>query len=189
MRHRLDRYLTNDALTKGLLERVPVSGLVVEPCAASGEMAAVLRRHPTVLDVVTNDIDPTLPNLDFVSDARLPGAAIWQENLRPHWVITNPPFSSAMDILQHSFDQCRVGVAFLLRVTFFEPVAARAEWLKCHEDQMRYYLVLGSPRPSFTADGKTDSATVAWVVWQKDFSWKRLGVEPPFRFLSGWKPN
>lgn len=187
MRRPFDHYPTDVALTEHLLKHVPVSGLVLELCAGEGKMAAVLRRHPPILDVVTNDINPDWPGLDFVGDARLEDSAVWQENLRPHWVITNPPFSSAMEILQHSWEQCRTGVAFLLRVTFLEPTGTRADWLACHADHLCHYLVFGSPRPGFTADGNTDSATVAWMVWRKDFSWKRLGVQPPFQFLSRWK--
>ena len=33
---------------------------------------------------------------------------------------------------------------------------------------MRHLIVFSQPRPSFTGNGRTDSTTTAWLVWQKD---------------------
>jgi hypothetical protein len=183
-RRPLDLYPTEDAITRLLAANLPnLGGNILEPCAGPGGMAAVLRDLPAVTAVFTNDIDPQW-GTDWVGDACNPAAACWQ---RPYdWVVTNPPFSVAMPILQLAYDRAAVGVAFLLRLSFLEPTRGRARWLEAHADSMTHLIVLGQPRPSFTGDGGTDAVTAAWMVWQVGWSWKALGVEPPFQFAYKW---
>lgn len=187
-RQALDLYPTHRDLTLALLERVAISGRVAEPAAGPGDMARVLLAHPGITAVTTNDIDPQW-STDFTGDAGNPGAAVWK---RPYdWVVTNPPFSVAPSILRIAYECAGVGVAFLLRLSFAEPAGNRAgnrgDWLAEHADQLRHVLVFGQPRPSFTPGGGTDSVTTAWFVWQKGWSWARLGIAPPFQFVMGWK--
>lgn len=185
MRHPNDYYPTHAAATHLLLAHVPIDGQVLEPCAAEGGMATVLAggQHVTILN--TNDIDPQF-NTTWHSDARCRESAVWQAG-QPDWVVTNPPFSAAFPILQIAMEQARVGVAFLLRLSFLEPTQERGAWLADHADILKHIIILGQPRPSFTPDGKTDSVTAAWLVWDKRWSWKGQGVVCPFLFSFGWK--
>ena len=83
------------------------------------------------------------------------------------FVVTNPPFSLASSILPLAYEHARVGVAFLLRLSYLEPCRDRADWLVQHP--LTKLIVL--PRISFTGDRKTDSVTCGWFVWIKgDFS-------------------
>lgn len=109
------------------------------------------------------------------------------EFTRPDWVITNPPFTSAPQILPLALEHCFVGVAFLMRLSYLEPAGNRGDWLQTYSDQMRHLIVFGQPRPSFTGNGRHDSCTVAWMVWQKNWSWNALGVASPFQFTAGWR--
>jgi hypothetical protein len=34
---------------------------------------------------------------------------------------------------------------------------------------MSHLIVFSQPRPSFTGNGRTDSTTTAWFVWQHDY--------------------
>lgn len=171
-RRALDAYSTEERLTRALLDRVQVRGLVLEPCAGANRMADVLMHYPgigQITTVMTNDIDPAYTQDHWHNeDATDPNAAIWA--MRPDWVVTNPPFGVAMPILENAFRAAKVGVAFLLRWTFQEPVQERAEWLEVHRRQLSDLLIFGSPRPSFTDDGRTDATTVAWMVWRHDWS-------------------
>ena len=199
-RKRFDAYPTETAVTRALLNRVPISGIVCEPCAGAGLMAGELQKETAVSSVRTNDIDveqyARYGRHDFFGDATDPLADVWSYPIadfqRPFsWIVTNPPFNQAMGVLRQSWEHASVGVAFLLRLTFLEPAGKRSgergEWLAAHEDQMTHLITLGQPRPSFTGNGKTDSATVAWMVWQKDWSWDRMGIERPFQFAMKWK--
>lgn len=185
------------AVTRALLDRVGISGIVCEPCAGAGRMSGALQESQHVSQVWTNDIDIAhYEYTDFLSDAGLPDAMVWTYPIagfqRPFsWVVTNPPFNQAINILRNSWNNTSVGVAFLLRLTFLEPAGKRSgergAWLAAHEDQMTHLITLGQPRPSFAGNDRHDSVATAWMVWQKDWSWDRLGIERPFQFAMRWK--
>ena len=186
-RNRLDLYETAEGVTCALLQEARyIRGTILEPCAGPGRMASVLRRHPGVERVITADVDPQHP-VDYVCDATDPAAPVWA--LEVDFVITNPPFSQAPLILPLAMQAAKIGVAFLLRVTYNEPVGNRAEWLQANADHMRHHMPFGSPRPNFKVEG-TDWATVSWFVWLKHWTWKGRGVHPPpFVFITDWNQN
>jgi len=134
-----------------------------------------------VAHVITNDLDVT-HTADYHDNACDGKAMIWGRPI--DWVVTNPPFSDAAAILPIAFEQARVGVAFLLRLTFLEPCPNRGEWLRLNARHMTHLIVFGQPRPSFTGAG-TDSATVAWMVWNK----KRLYQGCHTHFVTGWQDD
>ena len=186
-----DFYPTAQGVTLSLLRRVPtICGLVAEPCAGRGDMARVLAAEGKYMSpngpglrVVTNDIDPFWP-CDYTSDARDPRVGIWQHTY--DWVVTNPPYGMALPILKTAWQRATKGVAFLLRLSFVEPTQAgpdaRARWLSEHR-QCHSHLLPLNPRPSFTEDGSTDSVTVAWFVWQKN--WHGWGTT--IDYITDWK--
>ena len=179
MRHPHDFYPTPVALTDVLLDSVPeLSGLAVEPCAGNGAMADALRRSGRLTRITTNDILPSF-GCTTTSDARDPAAAVWQG--AADWVITNPPFTWAGEILANAWAYAGKGVAMLLRLTFLEPTVARAALLQQIAPFLSDIIVFGQPRPSFTDNRHTDSVTTAWLVWQK--GWNQ-GTR--VRFAVGW---
>jgi hypothetical protein len=162
-RRKLDAYPTEARVTEVLRHHVILSGNVLEVCAGAGSMARVLLSEGTTA-VFANDINPVYET-DYVSDAADAAAEVWRRQW--DWVVTNPPFSQAHEILPLAWENCRVGVAFLLRLTYLEPAGNRADWLQEHSRFMSHLIIFGQPRPSFTNNGKTDSVTTAWMVWQK----------------------
>jgi hypothetical protein len=94
------------------------------------------------------------------------------EHGAPDWVVTNPPFVSAFPILANAVRHAKVGVAFLSRVTFIEPVRARGPWFQAHPHDQRIVL----ERYSYTGDGRNDATTTEWLIYAKD--WRIL--TPPF---------
>lgn len=196
MRRQHDFYPTHSRLTEILVEQqwLQIGGIVLEPCAGKGDMANVLRQHDTISSVLTNDVNPQVETT-FQEDATDPNAACWQASF--DWVITNPPFEYASAILQQAWKHARVGVAFLLRLTYLEPTRDRAVWLQEQADHLVWQAVF-NPRPTFR-EGETnpktekpygtDSVTVAWFVWRKSFSWQRSGIMCPFGFMTGWKKD
>ncbi len=153
-----DFYETADWQVRALLENTRVAGSIFEPCAGDGAIVDPLRRRG--YRVTTNDLDP-VRQADFNADATQPD--LWQ-HISPDWTITNPPFSHAEAILRRALDTSRVGVAFLLRLSFLEPTRSRGPLLVANPPTSLIVL----PRHSFTGDGKTDSVTCAWMVWAKD---------------------
>lgn len=172
-----------------LLDFGIVSGIVLEPCAGAGQLADPLKTAG--LSVITNDIDTEFL-CDYHYDATVPN--LWYKE-RFDWVVTNPPYEAEAlyEILRNSLESADRGVAMLLRLTANEPVIRRGKrglLLKWYADNLRYLMTFSAPRPSFTGNSKTDNVTTAWFVWDKHFSWDRLGMRSPFQYIVNWRqPN
>lgn len=145
-----------------LLRHIPSlhGALVLEPCVGEGDLC------PPILaagaNLLTVDIDPQ-HSPDFVGDAT--DAGFWDTLIgKPDWVITNPPFKHAHQIVEHAVANAQTGVAMLLRLSYLEPTLDRADFLQVFPPKKLIVL----PRFSFTRDGKTDSVTCAWMIWQHD---------------------
>lgn len=145
---------------------------ILEPCVGAGNIVnAIHRRYPETL-FMTNDIDPDR-DAHFHLDATEPAGnayedikdnPLWTHRGRvPDWVVTNPPFSEAFDIVRHAVETATVGVAMLLRTTWLEPTKTgpKAAWLVAHPP--KWELVM--ERYSFDGSGSQDSAPTAWFVW------------------------
>lgn len=134
---------------------------IIEPCAGDNSLTNELVAEGA--RVITNDIDSGLLGHDYYHDATQ--REFWnmlrESHGRPDWVITNPPFLSAYPILRNALDIALRGVIFLLRISFLEPTKERAVFLS--ECPPSMYGVL--PRWSYRNNGKSDSATTAWIGW------------------------
>lgn len=163
-RRKNDFYPTPAWATEELLKRVLIQGRVFECCVGDGAMSSVLEKEPGV-SVFVNDIDIRTVTADLHGDAA--SYPFWSKiDLtigRPDWVVTNPPFSHAMEILSNAYVYAKRGVAMLLRLSFLEPTEDRGEFLNKYPPDNLIVL----PRISFTGDGKTDSVTCAWMIWEK----------------------
>lgn len=77
-------------------------------------------------------------------------------------VITNPPFSIALEVIQKSFQIApQAHVIMLQRLNFLGSKKQAPFWWKYPPD----LYVLGMNRPSFKADGSTDSIEYSWFHW------------------------
>lgn len=160
-RRKYDWYPTGPWMVEQMLQRVPVAGSVLECCSGADDITNVLRAHPGVTSVATNDVDPSRPS-DTHHDARTPSPFLREPATGKtyDWVVTNPPFNQAIEILKAAHAS-GANCAFLLRLSFLEPVQDRGPWLS--ENPPDEMLVM--PRYSFTGDGNTDSVTCAWMIW------------------------
>lgn len=173
-----DFYPTDHGFTRVMLESLPVrlSGRISEPCAGQRDIVQCLRQHG--LDVIDSDIVDG-PGMDATT------AEFWLNQSPIDWTVTNPPFNVATKILQKAYEYSRCGVLFFLRITYLEPCPDRYQWLDEYADQLRWMQVV-NPRPIYRSDtNKTDSATCCWLLWDKSWSWRSMGIEPPFRFSHG----
>jgi hypothetical protein len=190
-----DYYPTPEAITKVLLSKLGgINGAVFEPCAGQGAISDVVSKLNPEFEVLESDLrwggnsprDATTKDFwDYWSGHSLVnhlGAGVAFD-----WVITNPPFNCAAQILEYAWEYCETGCAFLLRLSFLEPTGNRSEMLKAMSDHMRYVIPV-SPRPKFRRDtNSSDSVTCAWFVWDKRWSWAEQGMQSPFQFVSGWR--
>ena len=151
-------YETPPVFTKALLSDIGtlIGGRILECCSGDNAIADVLTQNG--FHVTTNDIDPDKNAVRQMDASKDP---LWMGE-QNDWVISNPPFSKAIDIVKHAFFHAKFGVAFLLRLTFLEPCKDRSEFLIDYPPS-----ILVMPRHSFTGDGATDSVTCAWFIWIK----------------------
>jgi hypothetical protein len=176
-RRPLDAYQTPVWMSQALLSSVPeITGTILEACSGDNSLANVLRAQSGTL-VITNDIDLTYA-ADLHNDAR--SHLLYEHAPSVDWVVTNPPFEQMLPILKLALQRARVGVAMLSRISFLEPTNTRGPWLKASPPHR--YLV--TERHSFTGNGKSDSATTAWLVWSK---YPLSGR--PIEILHGWRPR
>lgn len=96
-------------------------------------------------------------------------------------VITNPPFSQAMEIIQKSFQMTDGHVIMLQRLNFMGSKKRAPFWWKYPAD----VYVLGMNRPSFRDDGKTDSIEYAWFSWPPG---ERQREHGKIKILRGGRP-
>lgn len=89
-------------------------------------------------------------------------------------IITNPPFSIALDFLQKSLTEAPC-VCYLLRLSFLGSQERAMFW---RENRPTHLFVL-SKRPSFTGDG-TDNSEYMWVCWDYE---GLLHVEPGVHWI------
>ena len=150
-RRDLDFYETPAYYVEQLIKRAGIrpESRVFEPCVGDG---AIARHFQTCY---TNDIDfGRSANYHFDATDEWPtcGCAAW--------IISNPPFKAALEIVQRALDM-DVNVAMLLRISFLEPTKQREKFLLKRPPSGIIYL----PRYSFTGNGKSDMSTVAWMLW------------------------
>lgn len=162
-RRHLDLYETSAFAVAALRKRVAISGTVIEHCNGFGAISRCF--HDCV--VFTNDIDPAKEAMEHgrAQDYDLAGVSDFALGDKP-WVVTNPPFSEAFDIVKKSVE-AGCPSCYLLRLSWVEPTRSeeakggRGTWLNKHPPEAMIVL----PRYSFTGDGKTDSVTCAWFCW------------------------
>lgn len=160
-RRALDFYPTIVPWALGeLYKRVAIVGDVAEPCVGNGDL---IRNDDRSRVIWTNDVDPAR-EATYHLDAAAPES--WRTFPAVDWHVSNPPFNRALRILSLALPHARVGVAFLLRLTFLEPTKldGRGDWLEAHP--LSRLIVL--PRIPFKGGRATDSVTCAWMIWQRD---------------------
>lgn len=156
------------------------NGTAWEPCRGLGHMSDVLEeRFDVVIESDVHDYDAGDGFIGEICDATDAeqvcklmqdfghhGCNAWEHG--PNWIITNPPFGKAEDMVRLFLDHAQDGVALLLRTQFLE-------------GQKRYDLFAQFP-PTLVAvfagrvamceggyDPKGSTATsYAWFIWRKD---------------------
>lgn len=164
-RHDNDAYYTHRPLIKALLDHVPIKGVVCEPCAGEGHITKTL--YLANPDLIVRGFDLTAG-----WDATEPRnwANIEHQWGTVDWTVTNPPYRQpdCQKIIDNAWMHSKVGIAMLLRLSYLEPCNGRAKFL---QNIPLSHLLVFNPRPQFRTDTSgTDSCTVAWFVWQKEWA-------------------
>lgn len=161
-RNEADFYETPAFQTRALLARIPIAGHVIEPCAGRGAMSRILVDANGIFRCYINEpYQPLGPN-PFRLDATREDS--WAQFPVVDWAVTNPPFNLAHYIIPLAYKHARVGIAFLLRITWYEPTENRSLFLAAHPPD----AIISLPRYKYRKDkDHGDNATTAWFVWLK----------------------
>lgn len=117
-----------------------------------------------------------LDRLELQADFHLDVTSLsaWLKLPEVDWVITNPPYNQAPEIVPLAYNHARKGIIMLLRISGLEPCDNRADWLASHVPNK----IISIPRISFTGNRKTDRASTPWYVWLKDEQLQRQIKQP-----------
>jgi hypothetical protein len=170
-RRALDFYETPPHYVAALLMEANIYGRVYEPCAGNGAIADPLRMVPAVRNVTTNDIDPKR-KCDYCYDTtrEIPAFSDGFD-----WIVTNPPFSDELDIIEMCLPNAR-NLAFLARLSFLEPTEDREYFLEQQPPSQIIVLPRYSFRPNDEGKKQTDSVTCAWLLWLEDRQPRRTRI-------------
>lgn len=159
-----DYYPTPAWCVHRLLEAVRLpGGAWLEPCVGDGAIVRAVERAVAwrTYDIREDSVAGTVT--DFL-------------RLEPHPALmcdvclTNPPYSLAMEFVQHAMKHAHV-TAMLLRLNFLGS-EGRAQFFRAHPPSV-YVL---PNRPSFV-NGRTDACEYAWFAWG-------LNATPEIRVLA-----
>lgn len=143
-------------------------------------------------------IKPVSVDLDFIdkfgfsienADSAL--ESCWKHSLsvlsndadRFNVVVTNPPYKHNVlsKFIKLGWEYSDI-LCYLLPITFLEQCRNRKQFLIQTSDNLQYIIPI-HPRVKFRSDNKgTAQRTVAWFIWNKHFSYSKLGINSPFIF-------
>lgn len=181
-RRKADDYPTHYGLTRLFLLREDFSdcGSIWEPCAGKGEMAKVLLELATLPDlIVTDKYNPGARYLDGVFAVKYAPRDFLEEPKMGEQsnidaIVTNPPYSLFLPIIQKAKAVARKKIAMLLPLSYLQGQQRYDElWQDKEFPLARIYVF--NRFPDMTAplreDGKfpTSMLSMAWYVWEKEY--------------------
>lgn len=177
-----DFYRTPVWCTRAILRHLPKSGGVIDAGCGDGAILSVLTAADTFDEIVGVELNPELAEkardaIDLQGNSRIENVDFLTLKGSPSLVISNPPFSFALEFVSHALEMVASvngTVAMLLRLGWLEG-QSRAGF---HNSTPCDVYVM-SKRPSFTGGG-TDATGYGWFVFGpgRGNRWSILNVEP-----------
>lgn len=149
-RRAADSYATPESAFKPLLPYLRIMPTPIwEPACGDGRLCDWMENE----DIPAHGSD-LIHGYDFLKDEK-----------RHATILTNPPFSLALEFCHHAIG-LSPNVFMLLRLNFLASQKRRTWW----RQNLPSALFILSERPSFTEDGATDATDYAWFYWGN--TWK-----------------
>lgn len=172
-RSNLDFYQTPEEDVKKFLRTsglVPNAGLVLEPAAGDGNIVRCLKELRPEAKIVAGDIAQREFELDYVADF-----LTQPFKKEVDCIITNPPFTHALEFIVKSLEICKGDVIMLLKVAFVAGQKRRALFERGHlksiyvsSSRINCYM----PGVATSSTGRrTNSATLdmGWYVFNRNY--------------------
>lgn len=165
-----DDYPTPDWCIRQFIREVSLpGGNWLEPTAGSGNLIKAINnaRQDVSWDAIElrEECKDALEEIPVINNVVIGDFLMAEPNLFNHSfsvIITNPPYSYAMPVIQQALKFDTDFVVMLLRLNFLA-TGSRAEFMRANTPDV-YVL---PNRPSFSGKG-TDSIEYAWFVWDKN---------------------
>lgn len=157
----------------------PGSGVLWEPACGEGHMAASIEMY--FEETFASDIHPFGYGTvcDFLQETAADRDGP-QSGAMCDWIVTNPPFGTAAELVRLGLRRARIGVAILQRLQFletpdrYELMHGAQPMTTCAPFAERVPMTLGRWDPAAsTATG------YAWFVWMKDEKPRPMMGIPP----------
>lgn len=184
----LDAYYTPEADARACVATLDLRHVrtVLEPSVGAGAwvravrdvsdvlMVSGKRAHP--IHITGLDLDPQAAGLAMQQEPGAPLNVACNEAMETiymaaalggqRWdlVIGNPPYSDAQEHVEMALEMGQ-SVAFLLRLAFLESAKRQAFWREFPAASIGTLV----SRPSFTGNGKSDSAAYAFFLWHRGY--------------------
>lgn len=152
---------------------------ILEPSAGGGVFVDAMRLLYPKSHITAADLDPEAGSfLKGRTDRGWQNADVsliptdfldWPSSRRYDLIVGNPPYTYAREFIEKGLSLTD-NLVFILRQGFLSS-GERAEFFKAHPPMA---VVILPNRPSYSGDGKTDSADYCWVCWGRRWSGTRL---------------
>lgn len=177
VRHGADYYVTPISAVKAFLAqwkpKIKLNWAMLDPCAGGDDNN--LMSYPEALKHYMGETwekcNLHITTLDKRPDSRadiIHDYLTWEPNRKFDLIITNPPFSIALDVIKKSLELCEEGgyVVMLQRLNFMGS-RERSQWFK---EMMPHSIYVHSKRMRFLGTTNTDSIEYAHFIWRKGCS-------------------
>jgi len=166
-----DFYATPSKTTEALLRVEDFDGPVWEPCCGQGHMSSVLKDHG--LRVQSTDLVDRGYSMNEPHDFLSPNVPL-KELGKPYLldypnIITNPPYSNALDFARQAVGFSTKKCALLLKLSFLEGQKRKAFFKVSPPSRIHVF----SERQSLMKNGvvhKGGMMALAWFIWDKTSS-------------------
>lgn len=181
----LDFFPTPPWATRALCEHLKMYGPIAsetvwEPACGEGHMARPLAEY--FREVRSSDVHPYryVRERGFLHDFL--GLVPPPHELKPDWIITNPPFRLAEEIALRAFEEAKSGVALLVRTAFLEGIGRHERLFLPHPPSDVLQFAERVPMVKGRIEQAATTATAyCWLVWELPDS----GLDRPrFRWLA-----
>lgn len=137
---------------------IPRNSNIVEACYGQGAIANELKELGYT--IWSNELYYTFEKFDsrYNINSKTEMELLRKES-KSDILITNPPFSSAWNLLVNTLDLYKY-IALYLPINFLEPTEER--W---NDNTCRPNRIIVMPRFSHTDDGQKDKKTCFWGIW------------------------
>ena len=157
-RNKHDYYSTPPYVMKALVDTINLNGLILDPCCGKGEMGKFFKS----LKYKVVEIDINADNHGYgVKDDFLNFTSPVDN------IVANPPFSHALEFIEHSLRLARKKVCMVTRLAFLETSKRHTKLFKVHPPAT---IILFSKRIDFRDNNNLFGGGFAsvWVIWDQE---------------------